>query len=110
MPKTPRKKPVPPANCASVAPATFSPPGHTVHAGRLIRIEYIHDRLCEVRHGKLKISALSLGRDLSRSRNTILADLRAMRDSFRAPVTYDPRLGTLRHLLGARPLGGRAAR
>jgi predicted DNA-binding transcriptional regulator YafY len=73
-------------------------PERTLHGGRLTRIEYIHDRLCEVRAGRLKISAKSLARELSRSRNTILEDLQAMREQFRAPVTYDPHLGTLRYI------------
>lgn len=77
---------------AAADPAPSTP--RVLHRGTLTRIEFIHEQLCLVRAGRVKVTAASLARDLGRSRNTILDDLHAMKLHFRAPIAWDVQRGT----------------
>lgn len=66
-----------------------------IHAGRLARIEHIHERLTAVRlGGRVKVTANSLAAELGRSAPTIFEDFTVMKESFGAPIRYDPVRGT----------------
>jgi predicted DNA-binding transcriptional regulator YafY len=86
--------------------AAAAAPARVIHAGRLARIEHIHARLREVRAGgRLKVTVNSLAAELGRGASTIFDDLAAMKESFGAPIRYDPVRGTQYYAEepGARP-------
>lgn len=59
-------------------------------------MEFIHERLREVRSDNtVKVTRASLAAELCRSRGLINAEIRQMRETFGAPIKWDPVRGTL---------------
>ena len=119
MPRPPRK-PQTPAQPGHAPTGPIPPKSHAlepkrvtgfrdprvVHAGRLARIEHIHERLRTVRpDNTVKVTVTSLATELGRSFSTIFEDLRVMKESFGAPIHYDVVRGSQFYLLppGAPP-------
>lgn len=59
-------------------------------------MEFIHERLRDVRpDNTVKVTRASLAAELCRSRGLINAEIRQMRETFGAPIKWDPVRGTL---------------
>lgn len=104
----PKKCPSPMKNSSSSLPSLASSPApapgpvpvlrepRPVTRGALTRMEFIHERLREVRpDNTVKVTRPSLAAELCRSRGLINKDIRDMRETFGAPIKWCPVRGTL---------------